>query len=136
MNNTFLVRGSVSEEILIKSIRPELNRICCNPIRASIIHMLVRAKNLNYSLSVEEIAHRLGKRHSVIIFHLEKLLFWKVVKVVKAFEHGSKSRRSIWGLNMRYPNLIQNIYAHILSTFYTSRELDNMCCVNKNVRNV
>ena len=125
-----------NEESMIFNLRPEFNRICYNPIRASIIHLLVKAKDLNHALSVEEISHKLGKRHSVIIHHLEKLSYWKIIDVVKSFKHGSKSRRSIWGLNLKYPNLIQSVYSHMLKTFYTSSELDKMCCINKNTRKI
>jgi len=125
-----------NEESMTFNLRPEFNRICYNPIRASIIHLLVKAKDLNHALSVEEISHKLGKRHSVIIHHLEKLSYWKIIDVVKSFKHGSKSRRSIWGLNLKYPNLIQSVYSHMLKTFYTSSELDKMCCINKNTRKI
>lgn len=124
----------VDEESIIYSVRPEFNRICYNPIRASIIHLLVKSKELNHSLSVEEISSKIGKRHSVVIHHLEKLYHWKIVYVVRSFKYGSKERRSIWGLNLKYPNLVQNVYSHMLKTFYTSNELDRMCCVNRNVR--
>ena len=110
------------------------NKIAYNPIRASIIHLLIKSKDLNHALSVEEIAHRLGRRHSVIIHHLEKLYYWKVVDVVMTFRHGEKERRSIWGLNSNYPNLVRDLYSHMLRTFYTPNELDRMCCINKNIR--
>jgi DNA-binding transcriptional ArsR family regulator len=127
--------GVENEESVIYSLRPEFNRICYNSIRASIIHLLIKAKDLNHSLSVEDIAYRLGKRHSVIIHHLEKLLNWKIVDVAKALKYGNKERRSIWGLNLKYPNLIQAIYSHMLKTFYTLNELDKMCNINKDARN-
>jgi len=130
----FNAQETENEESIIFNLRPEFNKICYNSIRASIIHLLFKSKDLNYSLSVEEIAHRLGRRHSVVIHHLEKLYYWKVVDVVKFFRHGNKDRRSIWGLNTKYPNLVQNIYMHMLKTFYTQTELDRMCCVNKNMR--
>jgi len=140
MNKIFLdapnsiQNDGIDEESIIYSVRPEFNKICYNPIRASIIHLLVKSKELNHSLSVEEIASKLGKRHSVIIHHLEKLYCWKVVDIVRSFKYGNKERRSIWGLNLKYSNLVQNIYSHMLKTFYTATELDRMCCVNKNVR--
>jgi DNA-binding transcriptional ArsR family regulator len=137
MNKILLdIESAENEDSMIFNLRPEFNRICYNPIRASIIHLLVKSKDLNYCLSVEEIAHKLGKRHSVVIHHLEKLLYWKMVDVVKSFKHGNKHRRSIWGLNMKYPNLVQNMYSHMLKTFYTVNELDKMCCVNKNIRKI
>lgn len=123
-----------NEESILYSLRPEFNIICYNSTRASIIHLLVKSKDLNHSLSVEEISQKLGKRHSVVIHHLEKLMKWKVVNVVRAFRYGNKERRSIWGLNLKYPNLIQDIYSHMLKTFYTVNELERMCCINKSVR--
>lgn len=138
MNKILLNTQEVAEneESLLYSLRPEFNRICYNPIRAAIIHLLVKAKDLNHALSVEEIAHKLGKRHSVVIHHLEKLVDWKIVNVVKTSKRGNKNIRSIWGLNLRYPNLVQNVYLHMLKTFYTTTELDKMCCINKNTRKV
>ncbi len=65
MNKILLeAQGADNEESIMFSLRPEFNRICYNPLRASIIHLLVKSKDLNYSLSVEEIAYKLGKRHS------------------------------------------------------------------------
>jgi DNA-binding transcriptional ArsR family regulator len=85
-------------------------------------------------LSVEDIAQKLGKRHSVVIHHLEKLYKWKVVDVVKTSNYGDKQRRSIWGLNLKYPNLVQSVYSHMLKTFFTVNDLERMCSVNVNVR--
>ena len=122
------------EQQLIQAIRPELNSICSNPIRATIIHSLVKAKNLNYSLSVEELSRALGKRHSLIIHHLEKLNNCNLVAVVKSKMHGSKEKRCIWGLNLKYQNLISLTYNHILKHFFTQSQLDRMCTVYNNVR--
>ena len=125
---------SEDEENLIIRLRPEFNRICYNSIRASIIHLLMKSKDLNHSLSVERIAHKLGKRHSVIIHHLERLQDWRLVDVVKHDIYGTKKKRSIWGLNLNYPNLIKEIYVYLLKTFYTVEELERLCNVNINVR--
>jgi DNA-binding transcriptional ArsR family regulator len=135
MNKVLSVQnGADNEESILFNLRPEFNRITYNSIRSSIIHLLVKAKELNHALSVEEIAYKLGKRHSVIIHHLEKLFEWKIVDVVKSSKYGKRTRRSIWGLNLKYPNLIQNIYSHMLKTFYTQNELDKMCSINKCAR--
>ena len=138
MNKILLDTQDVAEneDSMIFNLRPEFNRICYNSIRASIIHLLVKSKELNHSLSVEEIAYRLGKRHSVVIHHLEKLNQCKIVEIIRLLKYGDKERRSIWGLNMKYPNLVQNIYSHMLKTFYTVNELDKMCCINKNIRKI
>ena len=137
--NKFLLSvegGAENEESIIFNVRPEFNRITYNSIRASIIHLLVKSKDLNHTLSVEEIAYKLGKRHSVVIHHLEKLSDWNIVGVVKSFKYGNRNKRSIWGLNLKYPNLIQNVYSHMLKTFYTQNELDKMCNINKCTRKI
>lgn len=130
----FRVDYTDKEEDIINILRPEFNKICYNPTRASIIHLLINTRDLNYSLPVEEMARKLGKRHSVIIHHLEKLMDWKIVEVVKNYKYGDKSKRSVWGLNLRYPNLISNLYNYMIKTFYTVSELEKMCNININVR--
>lgn len=135
MNKLLLnAQNAENEDSVIINTRPEFNRICYNPIRASIIYMLARAKELNYCLSVEEIAQRLGKRHSVVIHHLEKLESWKIVNVVKLSRYGEKQKRSIWGLNLKYPNLIENIFSYMTKTFFSVNDLERMSRVNINVR--
>ena len=123
-----------NEEKIIELTRPEFNYICYNSIRAGILHLLIKNKELGHALSVEEIAKKLGKRHSVIIHHLEKLEEWRLVRVVKFSKHGNKERRRIWGLNLRYPNLIKEVYKHTLKFFYTQQELEEICSVNVNLR--
>ena len=127
----------VKEEIegsFINLLRPEFNYICYNPVRACILHLLMKASDLNHAMRVEEIANKLGRRHSVIIYHLEQLAKWKLVNVVKNSNHGKKQRRRIWGLNLKYPSLVTELYRYMLRTFYSPEELDEMCNVNKNVR--
>lgn len=121
-------------EKFLNMLRPELNFICSNAIRACILHMMIRAKDLNYTMGVEEMSRRLGKRHSVIIYHLEQLEKWRLVGVVKSLKHGNKERRSIWGLNLDLPRLINEVYGRMIKFFYTQQELDEMCSVNRNVR--
>ena len=126
---------SENENNLIQAIRPELNNVCANPIRACILHLLLKARNLDYSLGVEEIARSIGKRHSVIIHHLEKLKNCNLVQVIKSKKYGNKEKRSIWGLNTQYPNLISLTYDHTLKFFFTQATLEKMCNVNSNPRN-
>lgn len=124
-----------AEYAVMASIRPELNYISSNPIRACIIHMLVKNKDLGHTMRVEELSRRLGKRHSVVIYHLERLQDWKIVRVVRAVRYGDEgAKRSIWGLNMDLPNLVREVYSYMTKTFYTQKDLDRMCSVNKNVR--
>jgi DNA-binding transcriptional ArsR family regulator len=136
MNKMVLATTDTSEngENIVYLLRPEFNKICYNPIRASMIHLLFKSRSLNYTLSVEELAYKLGKRHSVIVHHLEKLYGWKIVDIVRSFKYGDKNRRSIWGLNMKHPNLVQEVYSHMLKNFYTVKGLDEMCSANRNVR--
>ena len=123
-----------NEEKIIELTRPEFNYICYNSVRAGILHLLIKNKELGHALSVEEISKKLGKRHSVIIHHLEKLEEWRLVRVVKFGRHGNKERRRIWGLNLRYPNLIKEVYKHTLKFFYTQQELEGICSVNLSLR--
>ncbi len=126
--------GSQSEEFFITSLRPELNYICSNPVRACIMHMFINNRELGHTMQVEDIARRIGKRHSIVIYHLERLSNWKVVKVVKSVRYGNTEKRSIWGLNLEYPNLIREVYSRILKLFFTQKELNTMCSINKSTR--
>jgi len=132
--NKILLNLQEDDEYTLNNLRPEFNRICYNSIRASIIHLLIKSKDLNYCLPVEEIAQRLGKRHSVVIHHLEKLMEWGIVGVVKEYKYGNKRKRSIWGLNLKYSNMIKSLYSHMIKTFYTMKDLEEMSNINKNVR--
>ena len=122
------------EDFIISSLRPEFNYICSNPTRACILHLLVRSRDSNHSMRVEEIAQRMGKRHSIVIYHLEQLFKWKVVDVVKMVKYGKGAKRSLWGLNLAYPNLVRELYSRTLKLFFTYEELEKMCSVNRNVR--
>ena len=122
------------EEKIIDMMRPEFNFICSNPVRASILHLLVNNADVNHTMRVEDMAHRIGKRHSIVIYHLEQLAEWKLVEVVKNNIYGSKEKRSIWGLNLKYPNLIREIYTRILKIFFTQNDLEKMCNINRNAR--
>jgi DNA-binding transcriptional ArsR family regulator len=133
LNSNGAIENNVEDQ-LIEMMKPEFNFIASNPVRACILHLLVKAEDLNHTMQVEEIAFRTGKRHSVVIYHLEQLTGWKLVEVVKNGRYGEKGRRNIWGLNLRYPNLINSIYSRILKFFYTQSELEKMCNSNKNVR--
>jgi hypothetical protein len=86
-------------------------------------------------MRVEDIAYKLGKRHSVIIYHLEQLKRWKLVETIKTFNYGEKQRRVIWGLNLKYPNLIKEVYSYALKFFFTAEELEELCNANNNQRN-
>lgn len=130
----FQTEYAEKEEDVINYLKPEFDRICYNSVRAAIIHLLVKAKGLNYSLSVEHISRKLGKRHSVVIHHLEKLMEWGIVDVVKTYNYGDREKRSIWGLNLKYPNLIFSLYNYMTRMLYTVNELEEMCNVNMNVR--
>jgi DNA-binding transcriptional ArsR family regulator len=122
-------------EYLLSLIKPELNQICSNPVRACIIHMLVQNKDLDHTMQVEEMSKRLGKRHSVIIYHLERLEDWGIVHVVKKSRYGDEGvKRRIWGLNLNYPTMVKDIYGRILKHFYTQKQLEKMCAINQNVR--
>jgi len=130
----FSIPLSSERDSSLYKIRPELEKICSNQVRACILHLLLKNKERGHCMSVEEIAFKLGKRHSVIIHHLEKLSKWNLVQVVKCEKYGSKQKRSLWGLNLSSPDVVKEVYAYILKYFYNMNELDRMCSMNKNVR--
>ena len=135
MTNNFLsLPEHASEDDMVNYLKPEFNRICYNAVRASIIHLLIKSKDLGYSMSVEVMSKKLGKRHSVIIHHLEKLEEWGIVNVVKSYDYGEKKKRSIWGLKTDNVFLIENLYNYMIKSFYTMSELEEMCSINTNVR--
>ena len=119
---------------IIQMLRPEFNYICSNSVRACILHLLIKSRELNHTIQVEEIANKIGKRHSLVIYHLEQMKGWNLVDVVKSYKYGNKNKRSIWGLNLKYPNLIALLYGHVIKIFYTQRELEKLCNVNRNER--
>ncbi|MEM2180915.1 MAG: hypothetical protein QXP32_08910, partial [Nitrososphaeria archaeon] len=55
--------------------------------------------------------------------------------VRKSQKYGEKSRRSIWGLNLKYPSWILECYRNIRSYFFTENELEEIVSKNKNFRN-
>ena len=122
------------EKTVIENFIPDMIEICSNPIRAGIIHLLVRSPSTGHSLKVEEMAFRLGTYHRIILHHLERLEKWELVRVRRLKNYGEKVKRSIWGLNLKYPNWIFEVYNSIKSGF-TEAELKSMCNRNKNMRN-
>jgi DNA-binding transcriptional ArsR family regulator len=116
---------------LERVVYADLNFICSNLTRASILHLLIKSKETEHCLSVEEISYRLGKNHRVILHHLEKLLEYGIVKVVKKSKNG---KRKVWGLNLEKIDLIKEIYVNILKNFFTQAQLEKSINVNKKVR--
>lgn len=113
---------------------PEISNIASNKTRAAILHLLVNTPETMHSMKVEEISFKLGIRQSVIIHHLEKLEEWKLVEVKKNQRYGSKTRRTIWGLDLRYPNWVLECYKNIRNHFYSEKDLKNLTTINKNIR--
>lgn len=119
---------------VISNFMPEIGIICSNQIRASIIHILINSPNTMHSMKVEDICFKLGIRPSVCIYHLERLMGCKLVEVKKNQRYGNRTRRSIWGLDLRYPNWILECYKSIRTHFFSEKELDQMANINKNIR--
>ena len=119
---------------IIARFMPEIGSICSNQTRAAIIHMMVKTPETLHSMNVETICYRLGIRQSIAIHHLEKLEEWKLVEVKKNQRYGNKTRRSIWGLNLRYPNWISECYQSVRAHFFSEKELDKITNINKSLR--
>ena len=120
-------------DILIRFM-PEIEMICSNQTRAGIIHLLMSSPESLHSMKVEDICFKLGIRQSVCVHHLEKLNEWKLIEVKKYQKYGNKIRRSIWGLDLRYPNWVLECYKRIRAHFFSEKELDQITNVNKSLR--
>jgi hypothetical protein len=85
-------------------------------------------------MRVEDLAFKLGIRPRVLIYHLEKMEGWKLLEVKKSQKYGNKERRSIWGLDLRYPNWVLECYKTIRTHFFTEDELNQITNKNKSFR--
>ena len=122
------------EEAIMKKFLPAIYKICSNKIRAGIIHMLFKSAATMHSAGVEQLSFKMGIRPSVCIYHLERLERWKLVEVRKAEKHGTSTRRSIWGLNLKYPNWVLECYKAIRLHFFSEDELNEITNKNKSRR--
>ena len=113
---------------------PEVNTICSNKIRAGILHLLISCPETMHSMKVEDLCFRLGIRPTICIHHLERLNGWKLIEVKKNQKYGARTRRSIWGLNLKNPNWILECYKIIRSYFFTEKDLDKLVNNNKSFR--
>jgi DNA-binding transcriptional ArsR family regulator len=132
-----LIKKPVDEETekkVIENFLPDIIEICSNPVRACIIHLLIKSQSTGHSLKVEDMAFRLGTYHRIVLHHLERLKKWELVEVRRLKSYGKKSKRSVWGLNLRYPNWIFEVYTSIKNGF-TETELKKMCGRNISMRN-
>ena len=138
MSKTFLrVMQPVNNDAdmqIITQFLPEISSICANKTRAGILYLLINSPETMHSMKVEEISFKLGIRQPVCIHHLERLNGWKLVDVKKSQKYGDKNRRSIWGLDLRYPNWILECYKNIRSFFFTEKELNEITGRNINTR--
>jgi DNA-binding transcriptional ArsR family regulator len=124
-----------TEREIIQTFLPETVEILKNPIRAGIINLLVNSPNTGHSMKVEQLAYKLGTYHRIIIYHLERLQKWEMVTVKKSCKYGNKTKRSIWGLNLKYPNWISEVYSNIRESF-DNNLLEVICSKNINIRTV
>ncbi|MFH1473565.1 MAG: hypothetical protein ABIE55_01590 [Candidatus Aenigmatarchaeota archaeon] len=113
---------------------PEVRIICSNQIRAGILHLMVNSPETMHSMSVENMCFKLGIRQSVAIHHLERMIEWRLIEVKKNQRYGNKTRRSIWGLNLKHPNWITECYKSVRSHFFSEKELDKITNINKSLR--
>jgi hypothetical protein len=119
---------------VMEQFLPEIRIICSNKIRAGILHLLINSPNTLHSMRVEDLAFKLGIRPRVLIYHLEKMEGWKLLEVKKSQKYGNKERRSIWGLDLRYPNWVLECYKTIRTHFFTEDELNQITNKNKSFR--
>ncbi len=122
-----------TEKTVINDLLPELIDISSNPIRAGIVHLLVNSPNTGHAMKVEELAYRLGTYHRVILHHLERLADWDVIEVRVSRSYGQKTKRSVWGLKLKYPNWIFEVYNSMKDGFGDT-ELRKLTTKNKSVR--
>jgi len=123
-----------AEREIIQTFLPETVEILKNPIRAAIVHLMVNSPNTGHSMKVEQLAYKLGTYHRIIIYHLERLQKWKLVTVKKTSSYGNKTKRSIWGLDLKYPNWILDVYSTIKESFKPDF-LERICNKNISIRN-
>jgi len=123
-----------SEVLILSQFLPEINEICSNKIRAGILYLLISCPETMHSMRVEDLCFRLGVRPTICIYHLEKLKECNLVEVKKNQKYGRKTRRSIWGLNLKYPSWIQECYKMTRSYFFSEKELFKLINVNKSFR--
>lgn len=131
------VINSVDEEAntdILTRFMPEIESICSNKTRAGILHLLINSPESLHSMKVENLCFKLGIRQAVCVHHLEKLNEWKLIEVKKYQKYGNKIRRSIWGLDLRYPDWILECYKRIRVHFFSEKELDQITNINKSLR--
>ena len=136
-NTVLRILGQVDKEAdfqVMANLLPEISSICSNKYRAAILHLLINAPETMHSKKVEEISFSLGIRPTITIHHLEKLEEWKLVDVKKSQKFGQKERRSIWGLDLRYPNWILECYKTVRTHFFTEKQLNELTQKNRNAR--
>jgi len=113
---------------------PEISAICSNKFRAGILHLLINSPETMHSKKVEELSFSLGIRPTITIHHLERLEQWKLLEVKKNQKFGQKERRSIWGLDLKYPNWILECYKTIRTQFFTEKQLNDITQKNRSAR--
>jgi DNA-binding transcriptional ArsR family regulator len=119
---------------VVSRFMPEIGIIGSNQIRAGIMHLLINSPETMHSMKVEEICFKMGIRQSICIHHLERLLDWKLVEIKKNQRYGKRTRRSIWGLDLRYPDWILECYKSIRNHFFSEKDLYQITNINKSLR--
>lgn len=109
-----------------RRIRADLDHLCSRPVRIAILHLLLNSVESGHCLSLKRIAQRLGKRPSLIHYHLKELERYGLVEQVSRRSKHCKS----WGLCMHNMEGVKLVYAYALRNFYTQRELEKFCNSN------
>ncbi len=114
-------------------LRPRLECFLRSPLKAAIFFVLYHSKHSGHCMSVEHMSRRLGRRHSIIIYHLEALKEMGLAKVVIEKRHGNSSRRSVWGLRMDNKELVNLVRDYVFSA-YSREKLWEMTTRNLRMR--
>lgn len=95
----------LSKSEVIKKFEPFLEFICSNQYRIKIIELLLKNKDVGYTISVSELKDKLKLHHSTVIYHLEKLQEYKLVEPVS-----QAGKRRYWRLDLKYPKWIERVH--------------------------
>ncbi len=90
---------------LERMLRADSEFIFSNSVRVSIINYLLNSSITGHSASLNKLSSSLGKRPSLIHYHLKLLEEYNIVKPISS--SGRKVRT--WGLNTEYLNALKNL---------------------------
>ena len=102
--------------------------ICSNTNRVAILHLLKNSpKN---EMQAEKIAQSTGLTHRTVLYHLNILEQNELVEVRGYRKKGDKLLRSVWGLDKKNTELVENLFSKMNGDL-NLEQLDTM--INRNV---